>query len=192
MRDFDCQPVLCGPTLRIRPLTASDVEGMFSAASDPEIWIDHPARDRYQRPVFESYFAARLATRQALTIFDVDTEQIVGMSSYYTPPDLPDSIAIGYTFLVREKWGGEANRELKRLMLEHSFSAYDTVYLHIAPTNIRSQKAALKIGAVHLYDAELNLSGVAALCRCYGVTQAQWAAPEHGNRSSEWISTRPE
>lgn len=178
MRDFDCQPVLSGPTLRLRPLTASDIEGMFSAASDPEIWIGHPARDRYQRPVFESYFVARLATRQALTIFDIDTGQIVGMSSYYTPPDVPDSIAIGYTFLTREKWGGEANRELKQLMLEHAFSAYDTVYLHIAPTNIRSQKAALKIGAVHVYDAELNLSGVAALCRCYGVSRAQWLAAQ--------------
>nr|WP_274610102.1 GNAT family N-acetyltransferase [Pseudomonas sp. TH15] len=183
---------MCGPTLRLRPLTASDVEGMFSAAGDPEIWIGHPARDRYQRQVFETYFAARLATRQALAVIDIESGEIVGTSSYYAPPDLPDSIAIGFTFLVRAKWGGNSNRELKRLMVEHAFKAHEIVYFHIAPSNTRSQKATMKLGAVHLYDAELNLSGVAAVCRCYGVTQAQWAAPEHGNRSSEWISTRPE
>ena len=174
MLDFDCQPVLCGKTLRLKPLSESDFEGLFLAASDPQIWAGHPASDRYERPVFEAYFAARLATGKTLAVIDIDSGLIVGMSSYYTPPDLPDSIAIGYTFLVRAKWGGETNRELKQLMVEHAFKAYDTVYLHIAPSNIRSQKAAMKIGAVHLYDAELNLSGAPALCKCYALTREQW------------------
>ncbi|WP_433899693.1 GNAT family N-acetyltransferase [Pseudomonas sp. PSE1(2024)] len=175
MHDFNWQPVLSGSTLKLRPLTDSDFENMFLAASDPGIWAGHPANDRHERPVFEAYFAARLATAKALTIIDSESGQIVGMSSYYVPPDLPESIAIGYTFLVRAKWGGDANRELKDLMLAHAFKVYDTVYFHIAPTNIRSQKAALKIGATHLYDAELKLSAVPAWCQCYGLTRTQWA-----------------
>ncbi|WP_192560579.1 GNAT family N-acetyltransferase [Pseudomonas allokribbensis] len=178
MHDFDCQPVLCGKTLRLKPLSESDFEGLFLAASDPHIWAGHPASDRYERPVFEAYFAARLATGKTLAVIDIDSGLIVGMSSYYTPPDLPDSIAIGYTFLVRAKWGGETNRELKQLMVEHAFKAYDTVYLHIAPSNIRSQKAAMKIGAVHLYDAELTLSTTQAWCKCYGLTRSQWTASQ--------------
>ena len=178
MPHFDCQPVLCGSTLKLRPLTEPDFEGMFLAAADPLIWADHPASDRYQRQVFEAYFASRLATGKALAVIDLISGQIVGMSSYYTPPDLPESIAIGYTFLVRMKWGGATNRELKRLMVEHAFKAYDSVYFHIGPSNIRSQKAVLKIGAVHLYDAELQLSAAPALCKCYGLTRAQWAAAQ--------------
>jgi len=178
VRDFDCQPVLCGSTLRLRPLAESDFEGMFLAASDPCIWAGHPASDRYERQVFEAYFASRLATGKALAVIDIDSGQIVGTSSYYSPPDLPESIAIGYTFLVRAKWGGDTNRELKRLMVEHAFKTYDTVYFHIAPSNIRSQKAAMKIGAVHLYDAELKVSTAPALCKCYGLTRAQWAASQ--------------
>lgn len=172
--EFDCQPVLQGRTLKLRALTASDFEALFSAASDPLIWAGHPARDRYERQVFERYFAARLASGKALVVIDIESGQIVGMSSYYTPPDQPESIAIGYTFLVRAKWGGDANRELKALMLEHVFEVYGTVYFHIGPANIRSQKAALKIGAVHLYDTELNLSSAPALCKCYGLTKEQW------------------
>lgn len=174
VREFDCQPVLHGSTLTLRALTASDFEALFSAASDPLIWAGHPAHDRYERQVFEKYFAARLASAKTLAVIDIESGQIVGMSSYYTPPDQPESIAIGYTFLTRTKWGGDANRELKALMLEHAFRVYDIVYFHVGPANSRSQKALLKIGAVHLYDAELNLSGAPALCMCYGLTREQW------------------
>jgi RimJ/RimL family protein N-acetyltransferase len=177
VRDFDNQPELIGNTLQLRPLTDSDFEVMLLAASDPLIWAGHPATDRYQRQVFEPYFAARLASGTALAVIEMASGQIVGMSSYYSPPDQLDAIAIGYTFLTREKWGGVANRELKRLMLEHAFSAYDIVYFHVAPNNLRSQKAMLKLGATHLYDTELDLSGVPAMCKCYGLSRAQWVDP---------------
>lgn len=102
---------------------------------------------------------------------------MIGGSSYYTPPDHCDSIAIGFTFLVREHWGGRSNRELKCLMVEHAFKRYDRVFFHIAPTNIRSQKATMKLGAEHLYDAELNLSNAAKLWKCYALTRCQWQRP---------------
>lgn len=174
--DFDHQPDLCGSTLRLKPLAEDDFEGLYQAAADPDIWAGHPARDRYKREVFETYFASLLATKKALAVIAIDSGEIVGTSSYYTPPDLPDSIAIGFTFLARAKWGGNANRELKQLMLEHAFKVYDIVYFHIAPTNIRSQKATMKLGAVHLYDAELKISAAPALAKCYGLTRAQWEA----------------
>ena len=174
--DFDCQPYLRGSTLRLQPLAYRDLDAMFHAAADPHIWGSHPARDRYKRDVFEAYFSSLLATKKALAVIDIASGDIVGTSSYYTPPDLPNSIAIGFTFLVRVKWGGDANRELKQLMLEHAFRAYDIVYFHIAPTNIRSQTATLKLGAVHLYDAELKISAAPALAKCYGLTRVHWEA----------------
>jgi hypothetical protein len=174
--DFDHQPDLCGSTLRLKPLAEDDFEGLYQAAADPDIWAGHPARDRYKREVFETYFASLLATKKALAVIAIDSGEIVGTSSYYTPPDLPDSVAIGFTFLVRAKWGGHSNRELKQLMVEHAFKAHDIVYFHIAPTNIRSQKATMKLGAVHLYDAELKISAAPALAKCYGLTRAQWEA----------------
>jgi hypothetical protein len=111
-------------------------------------------------------------------IIDIESGEIVGTSSYYTPPDLPGSIAIGFTFLVRAKWGGDFNRELKRLMMEHAFKACEIVYFHIAPSNLRSQKATMKLGAVHLYDAELKISATPALAKCYGLTSVQWEASQ--------------
>src|SRR5471032_2797862 len=63
--DFDCQPNLCGSTLRLKPLAQSDLEGMCQAAADPDIWAGHPASDRYKREVFEAYFNSLLATKKA-------------------------------------------------------------------------------------------------------------------------------
>ncbi|MFC6336340.1 GNAT family N-acetyltransferase [Pseudomonas sp. CCM 7891] len=177
-QDFDYQPTLRGSTLRLKPLAQKDFDGMYQAAGDPGIWVGHPAKDRYKREVFETYFASLLKTKKALAVIEIDTGKIVGGSSYYTPPDLPDSIAIGFTFLVREKWGGNTNRELKRLMVEHAFKTHDIVYFHIAPSNIRSQKATMKLGATHLYDAELNLSTAPMQWKCYGLTKAQWGVSQ--------------
>lgn len=171
---FDCQPTLRGKTLMVRPLKRGDLESLYEAASDPEIWAGHPAKDRCRREAFEPYFASLLASETALIVVDVHTGEVIGTSSYYTPPDLPRSIAIGFTFLVREKWGGQANCELKQLMLEHAFAVFDIVYFHIAPSNLRSQAATKKLGAVYLYQSTLKLSVSAEEWRCYGLTRSQW------------------
>lgn len=42
--NFDCQPPLCGSTLRLKPLEDSDLEGTFQAAADSDIWGDQPPR----------------------------------------------------------------------------------------------------------------------------------------------------
>lgn len=36
---------------------------------------------------------------------------------------------------------------------------HPAVWFHIDPSNIRSRKATAKLGAKHVYDAALNLSG---------------------------------
>ena len=49
---FDLQPTLEGERVIIRPVAASDWESMYAAASDPKIWEQHPASDRYTEAAF--------------------------------------------------------------------------------------------------------------------------------------------
>jgi RimJ/RimL family protein N-acetyltransferase len=56
-------------------------------------------------------------------------------------------VEIGWTFLVRDLWGGEANRELKALMLEHAFAVVERVELRVHAANARSRRAVEKLGA---------------------------------------------
>lgn len=63
---------------------------------------------------------------------------------------------------------------MKALMLAHAFETYDEVWLHIAPTNIRSQKAAQKIGAAYAYTADLAVTGAATETLCYRISKIAW------------------
>lgn len=153
---FDFQPDLHGPTLTLRGMRAGDRDALYAASSNPATWAGHPAHDRHIRPVFDAYFDTLMAKFKPLVIVQ---DRIIGCSSFYVPPEAPDDIAIGFTFIDCAHWGGGVNAELKRLMLRHAFATFDTVWFHIAPSNIRSQKATAKIGARHIETVPINLSG---------------------------------
>ncbi len=171
---FDPQPELMGDALSVRPLRRDDLEGLFAAAAHPEVWAGHPASDRYKREKFEPYFNSLLESGAALCVVDRQTGHIIGCSRYYPAPDQPNSISIGFTFLHHAYWGGRTNFQLKRLMLDHAFRTFPEVWFHIAPTNIRSQKATAKLGAEHAYDATLDLSGTPAPWMCFRLSKDAW------------------
>jgi len=171
---FNAQPELSSERLTLRPLKPEDLEGLFAAAGHPEVWAGHPAKDRYKRDVFEKYFDFLLSTESTLVVIDQASGKIIGCSRYYTAPDQPDSISIGFTFVNHAYWGGGVNFEMKRLMLEHAFQTYEEVWFHIALDNIRSQKATSKLGAEHAYTTTLNLSGSPAPALCFRLTKSAW------------------
>lgn len=145
---FEFQPTLIGVLIEVRPLRADDWDGLFSVASDPLIWEQHPARDRYQEGVFRNFFREALETGSAFAVIDRKTRKIIGSSRYAGFDAEQSVIEIGWTFLARAFWGGHYNGELKRLMLDHAFRFVDTVLFVIGVNNLRSQKAVEKIGGV--------------------------------------------
>lgn len=171
---FDPQPTLEGRTIAIRPLTPDDWDGLFAAAGHPAVWAGHPASDRYTREKFEPYFGLLLESGGTVAVIDRAKNAIIGCSRYYPAPDREDSLSVGYTFINHDYWGGPTNFELKRLMLDHAFEHYDEVWFHIAPTNIRSQKAVAKLGAENMYETVLNLSGVPAAAFCFRLAKNAW------------------
>jgi RimJ/RimL family protein N-acetyltransferase len=143
----DWQPTLTGELVHLRPTRAEDREAMFAAASDPLIWAGHPASDRWTAPQFAKYFDGALASGGALTILGRAGGRIVGCSRYHDHDPRLGRVEIGYTFLVRDCWGGRYNGEVKSLMLAHAFRFVDTVQFAVAETNLRSRRAVEKIGA---------------------------------------------
>jgi RimJ/RimL family protein N-acetyltransferase len=145
---FDLQPTLSGPLVNLRPLLEGDFSILYAVASDPLIWDQHPARNRYQEPVFQEFFEAAIASGGALLLEDALTGSVIGSSRFagYSPET--SEVEIGWTFLARTHWGGGYNAAVKKLMLEHAFKAVDSVVFKVGSQNIRSQKAVLKLGAV--------------------------------------------
>ena len=156
------QPTLEGTLVRARPLREADRDAMHAAASDPLIWEQHSARDRHERPVFDRYFGDRLATAGALAVED-RRGGIVGLSGYYDWNPADRSVVVGYTFLARPLWGTGANAELKRLMLDHAFRWADTVWFHVSPGNVRSQRALAAIGARLDREEMVDVGGTPSL-----------------------------
>ncbi|RYD34480.1 MAG: N-acetyltransferase [Verrucomicrobiaceae bacterium] len=146
MTGSDLQPSLEGELLTLRPLVPGDWEELFSAASDPLIWEQHPASDRYKEEVFRTFFADALASRGALVALDRKTGKVIG-SSRFAHHEFGE-LEVGWTFLIRECWANGYNREMKRLMLEHAFRFVESVIFVIGPDNWRSRKAVEKIGGV--------------------------------------------
>ena len=141
------QPTLVGDLLRVDPVQAEDLEGLYAAASDPLVWAQHPAHDRWKREVYEKVFEGQLATGGGVTVRELGSGQIIGSSRYYAWNPVERHVAIGFTFLVRRCWGGTFNHELKQLMLGHAFRFVDRVWFHIGVDNLRSRKAIAAIGA---------------------------------------------
>ncbi len=144
---MDRQPTLEGEHLLLRPLREDDWSDLFCVASDPLVWELHPANDRWQEPVFGEYFANALKYQGALVVIDKASGQIVGSSRMqgHDPAD-GGSVEIGWTFLARSHWGGEYNREMKRLMLTHALQFVERVDFQVGVTNLRSRRAMEKIG----------------------------------------------
>ena len=145
---FDPQPTLTGELLELRPIRADDFPALYSVASDPLIWEQHPNPDRYQESVFRDFFRGALDSGGALIVLDRNDGRVIGSSRYSGFADNCGEVEVGWTFLARAYWGGRYNAELKQLMLRHAFRSFRSVALVIGPNNIRSQKAAEKIGAV--------------------------------------------
>lgn len=144
---LDRQPVLEGERLLLRPLRDDDWEGLFAAASDPQVWAVHPAHDRWREPVFRTFFEDALAKGGALAVIDKASGRIVGSSRFQNHrPEDGGSVEIGWTFLTRSHWGGSYNAEMKRLMLAHALASVERVRFIVGSDNIISRKAMAKIG----------------------------------------------
>ena len=159
MSQPDFQPTLVGPTITVRPVAPADWAELYAAGSDPKIWELHPVSHRYTEPGFRKFFDGAVNSKMGFVFADRATGGLIGSSRYYGYEPEIGEVEIGWTFLARSHWGGAANREVKRLMLDHAFTFLDTVVFWVGHENWRSQGAMTKIGGVKrdgLFTRELS------------------------------------
>jgi RimJ/RimL family protein N-acetyltransferase len=151
---FELQPTLTGERLLLRPLVPGDRDALYAAARDPLLWAQHPEPDRHEPAMFQRYFDGALASGGAFAIVDRATGRVIGSSRYCNLDPAGREVEIGWTFLERAYWGGGANGELKRLMLDHAFRFVERVVFVVGENNLRSRRALEKIGARLAPDAQ--------------------------------------
>ena len=157
---FNLQPThLQNERIRLVPLQESDFDELFSVASDPLIWEQHPNKLRYQKDVFQNFFEGAMQSKGAFFIREATTNEPIGSTRFYDYNENEKSVLIGYTFIGRKFWGNGYNSALKKLMMDYAFQYVDTINFHIGAYNIRSQKAIEKIGAQKIDEFEVEYYG---------------------------------
>lgn len=53
---INTQNILENDQVILYPLQEQDFEEVYKVASDPEIWEQHPNKDRWQKEVFKNFF----------------------------------------------------------------------------------------------------------------------------------------
>ena len=120
----------------------SHFEPLYQVASDPLIWEQHPAQDRWRREIFSAFFEEGLSNDLGcFTIVDSQPQDVIGSTRFYAHNPQNASVRLGYTFLSRNYWGTGANALIKTALLDHSFQYVESIYFDIGETNWRSIKA---------------------------------------------------
>jgi RimJ/RimL family protein N-acetyltransferase len=173
---FNLQPThLQNEWVILQPLQPNDFETLYTVASDPLIWEQHPSKTRYQRDVFKTFFEGAMESGGAFMMLDAKNNEPIGSSRFYTYNEAESSIEIGYTFYARKCWGLPYNRSAKQLMIDHAFQFVDHVIFNIGANNIRSQKAIGKIGAIKTGEKAIAYYGeVDNLNYIYTITKTNW------------------
>lgn len=151
---INLQPSLKNELISIRPLKLEDKEKLYQVAADPLIWEQHQCKDRWQIDQFELFFTDSMKSKGSLAVIDNLRNDIIGSSRLKIIGDNNSAVEIGWSFLARAYWGGIYNRSIKSLLIDHAFQTVDYVLFYIDHHNIRSQKAAQKLGCKLILESE--------------------------------------
>jgi RimJ/RimL family protein N-acetyltransferase len=169
------QPILENQRALLVPLQEEDFAAVYAAASDPNVWAQHPNKDRWQPDVFRTFFDGAMLSQGAFKIIDKATGQVAGSTRFYGYDQQQDSIHIGYTFYATQYWGKGLNHEVKELMLSYIFQFVSQVLFHIGAENVRSQIAISRLGAEKIAQQEIAYFGESPkLNFVYKIDKAKW------------------
>ncbi len=174
---MDRQPTLEDVSVILRPLREDDWGALYTIASDPAVWEQHPFHDRWKEELFRAFFDDALAKGGALAVIDRASDAVIGTTRFqeYKPED-GGSVEIGWTFLSPRCWGKGVNRAMKRLMLAHAFQSVARVDFRVGETNYRSRIALENIGAQRTDRTELDrYQGKRVLHLVYAITAEEFA-----------------
>lgn len=177
MTEFNFQPILSGELIAMRPYSDDDFEGLYAVAADPLIWEVHPVPERAERKYFKANTDDALSDKGGLVAIERTTSRIVGFSRFSQVYVGPAEIEIGWSFLSRHLWGGQHNRDMKRIMLAHALTTFPRVIFRVGESNIRSCRAMEKIGGIRIpWDETITALGRDMRFIAYEVTREIFAA----------------
>lgn len=144
--------LLIGNYIQLEPLSEDHREGLRKAANYESIWcyMPHRAINELFDPWFDDQLDKMNSEEQlSYVIRQSQSQLIIGATAYYDIQPENQRLALGYTWISPDEWGGLANSESKLLMLEQAFERWgiNRVEIGADSRNSRSCHAIKKLGA---------------------------------------------
>jgi len=174
---FDIQAILENDKAILYPIQESDFEDLYAVAANPEVWEQHPNKDRWKKDIFRTFFEGAIQSKGAFKIVDKSTNKVAGSTRIYDYNAQENSVLIGYTFYGTEYWGKGINHSVKTLMLDYLFQFVLHVGFQIGANNLRSQIAISRLGAKKIGEQEVAYFGESPkLNYIYRIKKEEWLA----------------
>ncbi|MDR8014653.1 GNAT family N-acetyltransferase [Ectopseudomonas guguanensis] len=165
--------------LRLEPLADADIPALVALAEanrDELLYMSGTQRLDWYRSAL-----AELREQRALPFAVRLGDQLVGTTRFGDFMNSLPACEIGWTWLDRAQHGSGLNATIKYLMLRHAFDSWGMVRVQLktAASNLRSQRAIEKLGAVRegllrnhrrLADGRLDDTVL------YSITDQEWPA----------------
>ena len=122
-------PVLEGRIIRLEPLSADQLDGIWDASRDPRIWRWLPIVQPQTSEETAAWLADALERAEAgleipfATVRQVDGA-VVGSTRFLALRPEHGVVEIGWTWLAPSAWGTGANQEAKLLQFTHAFETW--------------------------------------------------------------------
>lgn len=146
---------LVGQAVRLEPLSVDHAEGLLAVGQHQFDWQFLPRGcftdlDDVNHWIEEALVYVEKGEHIVFTIFDHQTNTIVGSTRFLAIRPKDHVVEIGWTWLALEAQRSRVNTEMKYLMLQHAFEQLNTgrVELKTDARNLRSQRAIERLGAV--------------------------------------------
>lgn len=177
MVNFNIQPTLENENIALVPLEKDDFETLYTLASDPKIWEQHPSKNRWRKEEFTTFFEGALVSKGAFKIVDKRTKAIIGSTRFYDYNEEKNIIFIGYTFFTIACWGTGINTSVKTMMMDYILQYVSKVGFHVGKYNIRSQIAVGRIGGEKTAEQEIAYyEEQPQINYIYEITKNKWEA----------------
>ena len=174
---------LADQKIELVPITLEHIKEMRTLSSDSDIWTwytpDLSDPDDLAKWMSNRMVETENGTKMTYAVRLLETDQIIGATSYGNIDWEEKGIEIGWTWLGKEFIGTGINRHMKFLMLKHAFEIMGTERLELRTDeeNIRSRRAMEKIGAKHdgtLRNHRSTQGGRRRNTVVYSIIRSEW------------------
>jgi RimJ/RimL family protein N-acetyltransferase len=144
---------LNGAIATIKPLHRAHAPGLIEAVEDGKLWelwyTSIPSPDRMEAEITRRLNLQAEGRMLPFTIFNNNTDQTIGMTTYMNVDAIHRRVEIGSTWTRKSSQRSGINTECKLLLLTHAFETLNCIAVEFRTHffNHRSRRAIERLGA---------------------------------------------